>query len=210
MFTRIRRVPRSGIALTVGTAIITASTVGAVAYATIPDANGQINGCYTNSTTLLGPAKGTLRVVDTGERCRARETPISWNQAGPTGPAGAAGPAGPTGPAGPQGPRGLQGPQGPPGADGTPLWAVVQEGVTLPEGSPFVQLDSGSHATAVAFADGGTVVTFDRDVHTCAMQVTVREAGDITATAQPGSDIDDVQVQLHGTSLADFSLSVSC
>jgi len=73
MFTHLYRALRSRVSLTIATAVVTASTVGAVAYATIPDAAGQVHGCYTTSKTLLGPAKGTLRVVDSGEHCRAGE-----------------------------------------------------------------------------------------------------------------------------------------
>ena len=43
---------------------------------------------------------GRLRAVAAPAACRSSETPISWNQQGPTGPAGPAGPAGPPGPKG--------------------------------------------------------------------------------------------------------------
>ncbi len=73
-----------------------------VAYATIPDSGGVIDGCYLKVI-------GSLRVIDPslGQHCSALERPIQWNQTGPLGPTGAAGaqgPAGPTGPAGPAGP----------------------------------------------------------------------------------------------------------
>jgi hypothetical protein len=61
-----------------------------IAYASIPDSGGVIHGCYANKD-------GSLRVIDTGSggACAAKkETPLNWNQKGPT---GARGPSGPTG-----------------------------------------------------------------------------------------------------------------
>ena len=61
-----------------------------IAYASIPDSGGVIHGCYANKD-------GNLRVIDTGSggACDAKkETPLNWNQKGPT---GARGPTGPTG-----------------------------------------------------------------------------------------------------------------
>jgi Collagen triple helix repeat (20 copies) len=84
---------------------------GAVAFASIPDANKVIHGCYGRFT-------GILRVIDTAkplDRCLPTENPISWNQQGPVGPIG---PPGPMGPMGLTGPQGLQGPAGPPGPQG--------------------------------------------------------------------------------------------
>lgn len=76
--------------------------VAAIAYATIPGADGVIHSCYRNSG-------GALRVIDdavTG--CRSNETSLDWNAQGVPGPQGA------------QGPEGAQGPQGPEGAQGAP------------------------------------------------------------------------------------------
>src|SRR5258708_4550036 len=109
--------------------------ISAVAvYATIPDANDAIHGCYDHSG-------GNLRVIDNSvTNCKANETALNWNATGPQGPAGPAGasgtagptgPAGATGPAGPQGltggtgPTGATGPQGPAGADRKGLRAVA-------------------------------------------------------------------------------------
>jgi hypothetical protein len=61
-----------------------------VAVASMSDAGGQINACYT---------RDNLRVLVAGT-CKKHETAISWNEAGPVGPPGATGPAGPPGPAG--------------------------------------------------------------------------------------------------------------
>lgn len=90
--------------------------LGIIAYASIPDSNGVIYGCYKKSG-------GTLRVIDhPAQQCDARaEVLLSWNQTGPQGPAGPTGPmrpAGPTGATGPQGPQGETGPAGPTGPAG--------------------------------------------------------------------------------------------
>src|SRR3954451_10919989 len=105
---------------------------GSVALGAIPGAGGKIDGCYTK-------VGGIVRVIDKakGEACGSKlETPLSWNQTGPSGPAGAAGPkgekgdigltgpsgekgdAGPAGPAGAAGEKGDAGPAGPAGAAG--------------------------------------------------------------------------------------------
>jgi hypothetical protein len=59
-------------------------TAGGLAYATIPDSNGVIHGCYAKNT-------GALRVIDTGQACTSKETPLDWNQTGPQGAPGAPG-----------------------------------------------------------------------------------------------------------------------
>lgn len=83
--------------------------------ASVPAPNGVINACYDTS-------KGALRVADptTGSppACGSKETPLSWNQAGPAGATGAPGSQGPAGPAGAQGPAGLTGAPGPQGSQG--------------------------------------------------------------------------------------------
>lgn len=76
---------------------------GGVAHATIPAADGTVDGCYHNTG-------GTLRVVDaTVSQCRSSETAISWNQVGPQGPQGVKGEDGKDGA---DGPKGDQGPAG--------------------------------------------------------------------------------------------------
>lgn len=67
---------------------------GGVAYATVPDGNGVIHGCY-------GTKDGSVRVIDpgAGQSCDSkRETALDWNQTGPQGPQGVQGPAGERGP----------------------------------------------------------------------------------------------------------------
>jgi type VI secretion system secreted protein Hcp len=81
--------------------VAVAGLVAGVAVATIPDSGGVIHGCMANGSGLLGPAKGTVRIIDTAtDKCQANETAVQWNQTGPSGPAGAQGPAGPQGPKG--------------------------------------------------------------------------------------------------------------
>jgi hypothetical protein len=63
---------------------------GGLAYATIPDSNDVIHGCYAKNN-------GALRVIDTGQACTSKETALDWNQTGPIGPQGPAGPPGPPG-----------------------------------------------------------------------------------------------------------------
>ena len=61
-------------------------SVGGIAYATIPGASGVISACYQTQA-------GELRVIDAeaGAKCRAGETPLSWNQAGQQGQPGLSG-----------------------------------------------------------------------------------------------------------------------
>lgn len=88
-------------------------TGAGLAYASIPDQNQVIHGCYK---TL----DGKLRVIDTGagDSCLSSEVSLDWNQQGPQGPTGPQGPQGPAGPSGSQGPQGIQGIQGPQGQQG--------------------------------------------------------------------------------------------
>src|SRR5260370_30427412 len=92
------------IAVAIATAVLVLGGYG-IAYATIPDSSGVIDGCYKTSN----PGQGALIVIDSSATCPSGTTPLHWNQAGPQGPAGAAGATGATGPAGPStaGPAGL-------------------------------------------------------------------------------------------------------
>ena len=102
---RIRRTLRSRVTIATTSAVLAGVlAAGTVAYASIPDGDGTISGCYANKTRLL-------RVVDAAtEQCRPEETAISWNETGPQGPQGLPGP---------QGEQGLQGPPGPQGPAGS-------------------------------------------------------------------------------------------
>ena len=104
---RVKRIGRSGgVVLAI---VAAAALAGGVAYATIPNSDGVIDGCYLKAT-------GSLRVIDPSKahRCLSVEKAIHWNQTGPQGPTGLQGPAGASGP---QGATGPQGPAGAPGAD---------------------------------------------------------------------------------------------
>jgi hypothetical protein len=65
-----------------------AIALSGIAYATIPDSNGVIHGCYQKTT-------GSLRVIDTdvGQSCTPSEKTLSWNKEGPPGPSGPPGSA---------------------------------------------------------------------------------------------------------------------
>lgn len=53
---------------------------GSVAWATIPDPDGEIHACY---------AAKTFRIIDSATSdCKAGETPLEWNVVGPPGPKG--------------------------------------------------------------------------------------------------------------------------
>src|SRR5262249_8841704 len=90
------------LALVVGVGV----AVGGIAYASIPDANGVIHGCYR-------PTTGELIVIKSdGKGCETGWTPLNWSQTGPTGLAGPTGPTGSSGVTGPTGATGTTGPTG--------------------------------------------------------------------------------------------------
>ena len=130
----------------------------AIVWASIPDSNGVIRGCYDN-------AKGALRVIDTSvTQCKNTETALSWSQTGPQGPQGPTGPQGVQGPqgsqgipgaqgaTGPQGPQGVQGPQGEQGVPGSQGATGPQgeQGVQGPQGPPGIQGPIGPEGPAGA------------------------------------------------------------
>jgi len=99
---------------TTAAALAAMLVIGAgVAYASIPDQNEVIHGCYK-------AVDGKLRVIDpgAGDSCLSSETVLDWNQKGPQGPTGPQGPQGVAGPAGPTGAQGIQGVQGVQGVQG--------------------------------------------------------------------------------------------
>lgn len=82
------RMKRRAVVGVVAAAVLLA---GGIAYATIPDGNGVIHGCYAKSG-------GSLRVIDAGvTNCKSTETSLDWNVQGQQGPQGPAGPQGPSG-----------------------------------------------------------------------------------------------------------------
>jgi hypothetical protein len=98
-----RLLGRRGVAAAV--VVVVAIAVGGIAYASIPDSNGVIHGCYVRTT-------GKLRVIDSGGKgCEKGERPLNWSQTGPigtTGPTGPTGATGATGATGPTGPTGVR------------------------------------------------------------------------------------------------------
>ena len=98
-----RRLFRKRIGIVTLAVVVAGLAAGAIAYATIPNAN-VIQGCYDSG--------GNVKVVQ-ALPCPKGYTALAWNQIGPAGPAGAAGPSGPAGPTGATGPAG---PKGDPGA----------------------------------------------------------------------------------------------
>jgi hypothetical protein len=91
----MRFLPSGRVRLTALIAVAVGLAAGGIAYASIPDGNGVIHGCYKT-------VGGALRVIDTGAGgvCNASEKPLNWNQNGPKGATGPTGRTGPTGPAG--------------------------------------------------------------------------------------------------------------
>jgi hypothetical protein len=111
---------RAWIAITTGALL---AAVAVSAYASIPDAQGVIHGCYATTG-------GALKVIDTAKttKCPTGYRALSWNQKGPAGPAGPTGPTGATGPTGPTGPTGATGPTGPAGPGATTISASTGQG----------------------------------------------------------------------------------
>jgi len=133
---RLRSLSRGSrvlLALAVGGALF---GIASAVQADIPD-SGVIHGCYGKAGT---PYRGELRVRDAsqGEQCRFYESPLDWNQTGPTGV---------TGPSGPTGPAGLS------------LFAVVNADGTLVHGTA---------TGAAKNVSGDYTVTFGQDVSACA------------------------------------------
>jgi len=109
-----RRLGLIGLVVGVGVA------VAGIAYASIPDSGGLIQGCYQKNN-------GNLRVIDsTGKGCTASEKPLSWNQTGPSGLTGSTGLTGATGPTGSTGATGGTGPTGARGLPGAANLAALQ------------------------------------------------------------------------------------
>jgi hypothetical protein len=74
-------------------ALLIAIVPGSARAAPVVGPNGQITGCYKKK----GKAKGTLRVVPAGKRCKKGEKRLGWNAQGPQGQNGGQGGTGATG-----------------------------------------------------------------------------------------------------------------
>jgi hypothetical protein len=95
---------------------------GGIAYASIPDSNGVIHGCYQRNS-------GAFHVIGTnptvgGGACASNETAVDWGQGGSPGASGPSGPSGPAGTAGSGGASGPSGPSGPTGTAGPTSYAI--------------------------------------------------------------------------------------
>jgi hypothetical protein len=116
----------------------------AVAIAANVDSQGVIHGCVNTD--------GYVRIIDVdgGGTCQAQETPVNWNQTGPTGPRGPTGARGPTGPQGVQGFRGPTGPQGAQGIQGFrgPTGPMGPQGFRGPTGPMGPQGETGPSGTS--------------------------------------------------------------
>ncbi len=140
--------------------------VAGIAYATIPDENGVIHGCYQKSG-------GALRVIDASvTNCSKTETSLNWNvkgATGPVGPEGAQGPQGPAGLAGPPGPQGLQGPPGPSGTSHGYFSAPGTTVVLIPTPHKVDELANLPAGTYLVWAAGDVADGFNDSVATCTL-----------------------------------------
>jgi hypothetical protein len=121
----------------------------AVAYATIPDANGVIHGC------ILTKQQNVLKVIDTdrGQTCGTGNVSLNWNQKGPPGPQGQQGPQGPTGPQGPQGATGTGNAVGMTGNGG-----LLSNG-TMQAASPTLNIPSGNGSPHKVLLTGQVMIS---------------------------------------------------
>jgi len=79
-----------GLAIALLLATVGSSSASA---ASVVGPGGQISGCYVKK----GKAKGTLRVVPPGKRCKKGERPVSWGAQGQSGQSGQTGTQGGSG-----------------------------------------------------------------------------------------------------------------
>jgi hypothetical protein len=137
---------RARVRITLAGLVLGMALAGSVAWATIPNAAGVINGCYRTS---LDDEKGQLRLVDDPSSCRSNETAIHWNREGAPGAAGLSGAQGPPGDKGDSGAAGANGSDGTDGAEGAtgPTGPAGPAGPTGPKGE-----DAFAEAGPVAWA----------------------------------------------------------
>ncbi len=180
-----------------------------VAYATIPDINGVIHGCYSKSG-------GSLRVIDnTVTNCKSTETSLNWNLQGVQGPQGPVGPQGQQGPQGAQGPQGPQGSQGPAGPSGTSHGYFASAANVVIAGTPaYSAIVSISGLAAGNYMLSGQVFIGDypsEPAVACRVQVngTVLINTDVGLTLKNGST-DYVVVTAVTTSGTSSTIEVDC
>ncbi|HEV7483932.1 MAG TPA: hypothetical protein VGO13_12620 [Solirubrobacterales bacterium] len=95
--------------------LLSVALAGTAIAAPVPGANGQVSACYR----VKGKAKGAMRVVSAGKKCKKGERKLAWSVTGPPGAQGA------TGAQGGQGAQGSPGSNGTNGAAGAPATGVV-------------------------------------------------------------------------------------
>jgi len=170
------------LALAVGGAVFGIATV---VQAAIPDAKGVIHSCYKNTG-------GSLRLIDpsTGATCNTSESPILWNQIGPTGAKGMTGARGPTGrgATGPSGTSGLAGQHCDAGSSMTGFDTAGKITCSCPTWIfAFVMNSStGTSGTDAAWPGGSVTATYPGRPD-CSVTVT-QPSGDITLVGGLGGD----------------------
>ena len=95
--------------------LLSVALAGTAVAAPAPGKNGQVNACYR----VKGKAKGAMRVVPAGKKCKKGERKLAWSVTGPPGTQGANGAQGGQGAQGSPGSNGTNGAAGTPGAPGT-------------------------------------------------------------------------------------------
>jgi hypothetical protein len=92
----IRLLPIAGVCALATFVLLVWALPGTAEAASVVSPSGQITGCAKKK----GKAKGTLRVVPAGKRCRKGEQRLTWNATGPQGQTGGQGGTGTAGTAG--------------------------------------------------------------------------------------------------------------
>lgn len=173
---------------------------GGVAYATVPDGNGVIHGCYAKTSNGQAQA-GALRVIDTGQgqSCFASENALAWNQQEVKGA---------TGPQGPQGPQGVPGQTGP-----SDVWSGDGYGSGASIGGSFVPLatvnvPAGSYAveSEANLFDVTTPTTYSCDL----VDSSINEYQFITTQTGSTGDSATVPLQAVVTFASPNSISLRC
>jgi len=95
--------------------LLSVALAGTAVAAPAPGTNGQVSACYR----VKGKAKGAMRVVPAGKKCKKGERKLAWSVTGPPGAQGA------TGAQGGQGAQGSAGTNGTNGSNGAPAPGVV-------------------------------------------------------------------------------------
>ncbi len=169
---------------------------GGVTYASIPGPNGVVHGCYQTQggllSSLLGPTRGALRVVEPGEACRSGERAIQWNekgQPGDRGPQGVQGEPGVPGMPGPQGSTGATGPQGPAGPAGPAGTSAARTAFgtlgLIPAGGATLMSKFAPAGSYIAFASVTAdiaAVNFMDNIHTEVVECMLRIPGQVVAS----------------------------